>query len=182
MSLLGYVDSPLLLLVALLTVVGVVSLVVAGHRQLGRRLVRLAQAHLIERLAPDVERQSAWRVTRLALVGVFAGIAFAGPRWGEEAQAVRGEGVDVVLALDASLSMLATDEAPNRLSRLKQEVRRYRDLARGDRVALLAFAGRSYILTPLTVDDGAIELFLDNLDPSIVGQAGSSLARTIAQG
>jgi Ca-activated chloride channel family protein len=48
---------------------------------------------------------------------------------------------------------------------MKQEVRRLRSLAPGDRVALIAFAGRSYILTPLTVDDSALELFLDNLDP-----------------
>ena len=52
----------------------------------------------------------------------------------------------------------------------------------GDRVGLLAFAGRSYVLTPITVDGGALDLFLDNLDPSIVGQAGSSLASTITQG
>ena len=95
---------------------------------------------------------------------------------------VRGAGVALVLALDASLSMTATDERPSRLERMKQEVRRFRAQSGGDRIALLAFAGRSYILTPLTVDDGALELFLDNLDPSIVGQAGSSLARTITQG
>ena len=95
---------------------------------------------------------------------------------------VRSEGIDVVLALDASLSMLATDERPSRLERMKQEVRRFRATGPGDRVALLAFAGRSYILTPLTGDDGALELFLDNLDPSIVGQAGTALAPTIVQG
>jgi Ca-activated chloride channel family protein len=55
-------------------------------------------------------------------------------------------------------------------------------MSQADRVALIAFAGRSYILTPLTSDDGAIELFLDNLDPSVVGQAGSSIARAIRQG
>ncbi|HEY2848294.1 MAG TPA: VWA domain-containing protein, partial [Gemmatimonadaceae bacterium] len=65
---------------------------------------------------------------------------------------------------------------------MKQEVRRFRASAPGDRVALLAFAGRSYILSPLTSDDGAIELFLDNLDPSIVGQAGTAMAPTIVQG
>ena len=48
--------------------------------------------------------------------------------------------------------------------------------------ALIAFAGRSYVLSPLTVDAGALDLFLDNLDPSVVGQAGSSLARAIANG
>jgi Ca-activated chloride channel family protein len=55
-------------------------------------------------------------------------------------------------------------------------------LSPGDRTALLAFAGRSYILTPLTIDDGAIDLFLDNLDPSVVGQPGTSIARAIRQG
>jgi Ca-activated chloride channel family protein len=88
----------------------------------------------------------------------------------------------MALSLDASLSMLATDEHPNRLERMKQEVRRLRALSPGDRMALIAFAGRSYILSPLTVDEGALDLFLDNLDPSVVGQAGSSLARTIRQG
>jgi hypothetical protein len=78
--------------------------------------------------------------------------------------------------------MTATDERPSRLERMKQEVRRLRAMSRADRVALMAFAGRSYILTPLTTDDGAIELFLDNLDPSVVGQAGSSIARAIRQG
>ena len=93
-----------------------------------------------------------------------------------------GSGVDMVLALDASLSMLATDARPNRLERMKEEARRLLALSTGDRVGLLAFAGRSYILTPLTVDRGALELFLDNLDPSVVGQAGSSLSRAIRQG
>jgi Ca-activated chloride channel family protein len=78
--------------------------------------------------------------------------------------------------------MMATDVQPNRLTMLKQEVQRLRALSGTDRIGMIAFAGRSYVLTPLTVDDGAIGLFLDNLDPSIVGQAGSSLARAIRNG
>ena len=88
----------------------------------------------------------------------------------------------MVLALDASLSMMAQDERPSRLERMKQEVRRLRAMSPGDRMGVLAFAGRSYVLSPLTIDEGALDLFLDNLDPSVVGQAGSSLARTIRQG
>ncbi|MBC7894589.1 MAG: VWA domain-containing protein, partial [Cytophagaceae bacterium] len=178
----GVFDSVLLALLSLVIGGLLVSLVIGGVSRRRARLLKLAEAHLLPRLAPVDLGSAIPRAIRLGLVGLLAGLALAGPRWGEEATAMRGEGVDVVLALDASLSMLATDERPNRLERMKQEVRRYRDLSRGDRVALLAFAGRSYILTPLTVDDGAIELFLDNLDPSIVGQAGSSLARTITQG
>src|SRR5207237_6440911 len=119
---------------------------------------------------------------RLAMAALGVGIAVAGPRWGAERNVVRTSGIDMVLALDASLSMMATDERPNRLERMKQEVRRLLNESRGDRTGLIAFAGRSYILTPMTVDGGALELFLDNLDPSVVGQAGSSLARAIRQG
>lgn len=57
-----------------------------------------------------------------------------------------------------------------------------RALSPGDRVGLLAFAGKSYILSPITVDGGALDLFLDNLDPSVVGQAGSAIGLTIIQG
>lgn len=151
-----------------------------------RRLARLERfgAHeLVMRLIPvTATLRPSWRAARLAGVATLGLLALAGPRWGQEATVVRGEGIDVVLALDASLSMMATDERPSRLERMKQEVRRLRARSRGDRFALLAFAGRSYILTPLTVDDGALELFLENLDPSVVGQAGSSLARTLTQG
>lgn len=161
----------------------VAFLVVAAARRKRARLARLAEPALVARLAPPNAIGSArWRPARLAAAVLLAGVGLAGPRWGEEPAVVRGEGIDVVLALDASLSMMATDERPNRLERMKQEVRRYRAMAGADRIAMLAFAGRSYILTPLTVDEGALELFLENLDPSIVGQAGSSLARTITQG
>lgn len=176
-------DWPWMLPVALLLGALTASLVVVAVRRKRGRLARMAEAPLLARLAPaSAVAPAHWRAARLGAATLLAGVAFAGPRWGTEPAIVSGEGIDVVLALDASLSMLATDDRPNRLERMKQEVRRYRDLARSDRIAMLAFAGRSYILTPLTVDDGALELFLDNLDPSIVGQAGSSLSRTITQG
>ena len=179
---LRYFERPwALLLAAVLPVVAVVLLRM-WQRQREARLARLGTPAMIARLvpAPAVGRP-ALRSALLAGAAFLAGIAAAGPRWGSERTVVQGEGVDLVLALDASLSMLATDERPNRLERVKQEVRRLRSTSRGDRIALLAFAGRSYILTPLTVDDGALDLFLDNLDPSVVGQAGSSLSRTIRQ-
>ena len=78
--------------------------------------------------------------------------------------------------------MMAQDERPSRLERMKEEVRRLRAASPGDRMGVLVFAGRSYVLSPLTIDEGALDLFLDNLDPSVVGQAGSSMARTIRQG
>jgi Ca-activated chloride channel family protein len=153
------------------------------HRRRLTRLARLGGEAAITRLAPATARQApVWRALRVSSAVALATLAFAGPRWGSGTSVVRTEGIDVVLAMDVSLSMLARDDRPSRLERLKQEVRRFRASAPGDRVALLAFAGRSYILTPLTADDGAIDLFIDNLDPSVVGQAGTAMAPAIKQG
>jgi Ca-activated chloride channel homolog len=161
----------------------VALLVLGSYRRRAGRLRRLATSELLPRLVPPASARAPWVRAILQFAAVLcAGVAFAGPRWGTEQTLEHGSGVDIVLALDASLSMLATDARPNRLERMKEEARRLLALSGGDRVGLLAFAGRSYILTPLTVDRGALELFLDNLDPTVVGQAGSSLSRAIRQG
>ena len=180
--LLAALQYPWLLALVVILPVAAIVLVVTSARKRRRRLERLGTPEMVARLAPASASRSPWpRALRLALAAALAAVAFVGPRWGAERAVVRGEGIDMVLALDASLSMMAGDERPNRLERMRQTVRQLRAMSRGDRVALIAFAGRSYILTPLTVDDGALDLFLDNLDPSVVGQAGSSVARALRQ-
>jgi len=177
------VEMPWLLVLAVVLPVLFYLLLRRARRTRAQRLERLGSLDVVRRLVPpNVLGSSGWRGVRLGGAALLAGIALAGPRWGVERTTVRSTGVDLVLAVDASLSMLATDERPSRLERVKQEIRRLRALSPGDRVGLLAFAGRSYVLSPITVDGGALDLFLDNLDPSVVGQAGSSIAQTIAQG
>jgi Ca-activated chloride channel family protein len=177
------VELPWLLVLAVVLPVLFYFLLRRARRTRAQRLERLGSLAVVRRLVPpNVLGGSGWRAARLGTAALLAGIALAGPRWGVERTTVRSTGVDLVIAVDASLSMLATDELPSRLERVKQEIRRLRALSPGDRVGLLAFAGRSYVLSPITVDGGALDLFLDNLDPSIVGQAGSSIAQTIAQG
>jgi Ca-activated chloride channel family protein len=176
-------DWPWMAVVSIVAAIAMAWLVRSSFKRRISRVSRLGTRQLVMRLVPGMAlRLPRGRSVRLGLAALFSAVALAGPRWGEEATVLRGEGIDIVLALDASLSMLATDERPSRLERLKQEVRRLRAASKGDRFALLAFAGRSYILSPLTVDDGALDLFLDNLDPSIVGQAGSAISRAISQG
>ena len=178
-----FIELPYLLALVVVLPVLFTVLLRRARRSRETRLERMGPLDVIRRLIPNAAlRGSGWRALRLGLAAALVGVAIAGPRWGQEQTIVRSSGVDVVFAVDASLSMMAQDEKPNRLERVKQEIRRLRALSPGDRVGLLAFAGRSYVLTPITVDGGALDLFLDNLDPSIVGQAGSSLASTIAQG
>ena len=176
-------DHAWLLPLALILPLLAITVLWRAFRSRRARLERLGNLDVVSRLFP---RQSmttpGWRMARLGVASALVGVAVAGPRWGAERNVTRSSGIDMVLALDASLSMEAQDERPSRLERMKDEVRRLRAMSSGDRIGLLAFAGRSYVLSPLTVDEGALDLFLDNLDPTIVGQAGSSLARAIKQG
>ena len=176
-------DYPWILALAVLLPAAVGVVLLRGGRLRRVRLERFGDLDVVSRLMPGALAQSAgWRAARLAGACALAGVALAGPRWGLERNVTRTRGFDMVLALDVSLSMRATDVRPDRLERMKQEVRRLRAMSPGDRIGLIVFAGRSYVLSPLTVDEGALDLFLDNLDPSIVGQPGSSLSRAIRQG
>jgi Ca-activated chloride channel family protein len=176
-------DRPTWLIAVIVLPLLIAALLWRRERDRIRRIARLGDPSMIARIFPT--SQPVRPMVRLLLLGgaaACAAVAWAGPRWGAERVTIRTAGADVVVAVDASLSMLATDERPSRLERAKQDVRRLRALSPGDRTALIAFAGRSYILSPLTVDDGALSLFLDNLDPSVVGQPGTSIARAIRQG
>ena len=151
-----------------------------------RRRVRLAQlgdVPVLERLVPRRTTGLPPRV-RAMLVGgaaLLLGIAIAGPRWGESAERRKDTGVDIALVLDVSASMLAADEGASRLDHMKADVRRLFATMPAARVALLVVAGRSYVLTPLTADHDALELFLDGLDPGMVSQGGTALASGISQ-
>ncbi len=176
-------EAPQLLILAVVLPVFIALLLGTAQRRRAARLARMGSGELISRLLPaGTMRPTAGRIATLSFAALFAAIAVAGPRWGTSETKVSGSGIDIVLALDASLSMLANDDRPTRLERMKQEVRRLRASSHGDRIGVIAFAGRSYILTPLTTDEGALDLFLDNLDPAIVGLAGSAVSRAIIQG
>jgi Ca-activated chloride channel family protein len=151
-----------------------------------RRLVAaraFGSVGLLQRLtALPLEGFPRRRFWLVASAAAWIGVAIAGPQWGARIVESRSRGLDVVLALDVSASMLAADVLPNRLERMRTEASRLlRELA-GDRVGLVIFAGRAYVLSPLTSDDAALEIFLDALDPEVGGTPGSSLAAALHQG
>ena len=118
----------------------------------------------------------------LGLAAGLAAVALAGPRWGEERIVTETRGLNLVLAVDISRSMLAEDATPSRLGRALREARRLVQDLDGDRLGLTAFAGTSYILSPLSVDGSALALYLDALDPDVASEGGTSLAPALAQG
>jgi Ca-activated chloride channel family protein len=181
MDLLRYVGWPWALSLVVLLPIAFAWMIRKARNVRAKRLAHLGTPVMIARLAPQTASAAGGQTARLTIAALFFAIAFAGPRWGIERTIVKQPGIDVVLALDASSSMLARDESPDRLTAMKRVVDRLRDLSPNDRFALVAFAGRSYVLSPATIDQGALNLFIDNLDPTIVGQAGSSLAAALRQ-
>jgi Ca-activated chloride channel homolog len=170
-------DAPLLLFLA-----PVLGLALGFGAWLSRRRrIRLAR-----RWSPSLGRlaraRGTWAPAVVGLTGLTAVVALAGPRWGRTEVRTETRALSLVFAMDISRSMLAEDASPNRLQRSVREARRLiQDLA-GDRLGLIAFAGRSYILSPLTVDGGAIRLYLDALDPDLASEGGSNLSSVLAQG
>ncbi len=97
----------------------------------------------------------------LSLVAII--IALASPMYGESSKMVQKTGIDIVIALDISKSMLAEDIAPSRIERAKMEISSFIKTLRGDRVGLVSFAGIAYPQTPLTTDYSVTQLFLKNI-------------------
>lgn len=170
-------DSPLLLLLA-----PVLALLIGGVALVARRR-RIARAGAWSpELRTQAEASGKAAPLLLAFAAFAAAVGVAGPRGGHSTVKAETQALSVVFAMDISRSMLAEDQAPNRLGRAAREARRLvQDLGQ-DRVGLVAFAGRSYILSPLTLDGGAISLFLDALDPDLASQGGTGLASALGQG
>jgi Ca-activated chloride channel family protein len=120
--------------------------------------------------------------TALSVAAFLGVVALSGPRWGEEQIVAETRGLSAVIAIDISRSMLAEDAAPSRLGRALREARRLVQDLDGDRIGLIAFAGSSYILSPLSSDGSALTLYLDALDPDVASQGGTALAPPLRQG
>ena len=133
-------------------------------------------------LARTARGRGGWAPFLLGLVALLAMVGLAGPRMGRTEVTTETRALSLVFAVDISRSMLAEDVAPNRLQRSVREARRLIEDLGGDRLGLIAFAGQSYILAPLTVDGGAIRMYLDALDPDLASSGGSNLRAVLAQG
>ncbi|MFZ5563072.1 MAG: vWA domain-containing protein, partial [Thermodesulfobacteriota bacterium] len=110
---------------------------------------------------------------------VFMLVALAGPRYGYRWEAVEEKGVDIVVALDCSRSMLTEDLTPNRLVRAKREIIDLLNMLTGDRVGLVAFSGTAFIQCPLTQDYSGFGIFLDALSPDFLPVGGTDLSAAI---
>jgi Ca-activated chloride channel homolog len=159
-----------------------IGLFILVHQQKQAALRRFASLHMMRRLTPEgiTRRQVVKWVLFLAFV-ICAVLALVRPRFGVKMEMIERRGVDVIVALDISKSMLAEDIAPNRLERAKFEIARFIDLCKGDRVGLVVFAGESFVQCPLTLDYGAAKMFLNVVTTDWVQVPGTAIADAITQ-
>lgn len=152
-------------------------------RRRASALAAFAAAALLPRLAPGVDRRRRMLREGLRLGGLALLVAaLAGPEWGLHWEEVRREGLDVIIALDTSRSMLATDLKPNRIDRAKLAIRELLTELHGDRIGLVAFAGTAFLECPLTLDYAAFAQSLDATDVGIIPRGGTALAEAITTG
>ena len=167
---------------ALLPALGVV--IWQAQRRRHAALARLVATGLwgqVVLAGPESRRRLRLGLYALALVACL--LALAEIKYGFVWEEVEARGVDLVLALDVSDSMLAADHdsgsSQSRLVRARREVTDLLQRLQGDRVALVAFAGTAFLHCPLTLDYGAAAMFLEDLDPSLIPVPGTSLATAL---
>ncbi len=145
-----------------------------AHKQQQKALLLLGEEKLIRKLTANLNWSGKkWKIileiTTLALIV----LALARPQWGSEVREIEQEGLQVIVALDVSASMLAQDIKPNRLERAKLEIADLMKKLNGDEIGLVLFSGASFIQVPLTTDYNTALVYLDNASPEVISRPGT---------
>ncbi len=147
-----------------------------------RKLAHFAAAKLLLDLASSFSPVKRNIKATLSVAGIFLILAaLARPQWGYVWQETKGKGIDILIALDTSKSMLAEDIRPNRLERAKLAILDLAERAEGDRLGLIAFSGNAFLQCPLTLDYDAFRQTLETVDTSIISRGGTNIAAAIAE-
>ncbi|PXV63578.1 Ca-activated chloride channel family protein [Dysgonomonas alginatilytica] len=141
---------------------------------------KLGDLKLIKRLMPELSlKRSYLKFWLIFAVIVFGVIVAARPQFGTKIEKVDKKGIELVIAIDVSNSMLARDVNPDRLSKAKQILTRIIDERKNDKVAIVVFAGEAYVQLPMTTDIQSAKIFLENIDPSLVPVQGTVIGSAI---
>jgi len=142
---------------------------------------KMGEAQLVALLMPDRPVQKLWvKFMLYSLIYSMIIIGLANPQIGSKLEKVERQGVDLMIALDVSNSMLAQDIKPNRLARAKRAISKLVDQLQGDRIGIVVFAGRAYTQLPITADYSAAKLFINTIDTDVVPTQGTSIGQAIS--
>ena len=139
-----------------------------------KRIKKIGDPALVSQLIQDYSpRKFLLKFILFSFAFVLAVIALANPRMAQGSANVKHDGIDVMIALDVSKSMLAEDIKPNRLDRAKQFITKLVDRLSDDRIGIVVFAGKAYLQMPLTTDHAAAKMYLSSATPDVVPTQGT---------
>jgi Ca-activated chloride channel family protein len=164
----------------LLLMVPLIAVIIFLHRRRAARLAELVSSKVWKTVVPGHSLKRIRRRTVLRLLAIFCiGLALTRPQWGYKMEEVQQRGLDILVVLDTSNSMLATDIRPNRLQQAQWAVRDFVRHLKGDRIGLIAFAGSSFLQCPVTVDYAAFTMMLNDLYAGIIPRGGTAIEQAL---
>lgn len=168
----------LLLGIPMLTVV-----FIAAQYLRRKALRKLGDPGILARLIPDASRgKVTLKFIIISLAYAFLVIGIANPQTGSKLEQVQRKGIDIVVALDISNSMLAQDIKPDRLSRARQALFKLIDKLEGDRIGVVVFAGKAYTQLPVTTDYAAAKMFVSTISTKDIQWQGTAIGEAIGLG
>jgi len=181
MQLFRFANPDFLYLLLLLPVMAAIFVFNAWRRR--RSLKKLGDPELVRKLIPEMSStRPVLKFLLLLLTLSSVVIMLARPQFGSKIEEVKKQGVEVIIALDVSNSMLAEDIQPNRLTRAKQAIERLVDNLQNDRIGLIVFAGDAYTQIPITTDYVSAKMFLSTVSPEMVPKQGTAIGAAINLG
>ncbi|MCK4947660.1 MAG: VWA domain-containing protein [Candidatus Aureabacteria bacterium] len=165
----------------LIPVILIIIFMFDSYRRKKKLLAILGDGNLLKKLSSSLSKFL--RKCKIVLISVsllLSVIAMAGPQWGYKIEQAKTRGVDIMVLLDVSRSMLAEDVKPNRLQLAKTEIRQLIDMLRGDRIGLVVFSGSSVLQCPLTTDYAVFDMFLNDVDTDMVSHGGTDLGKAVS--
>ena len=157
----------------------VIGYVVSTKRK-QRQLQEFGDKELMAQLMPDASKsRPIWKFCLLIVAFVLLIVAAARPQYGQKENTVKRQGIEVMVALDISNSMLAEDVAPNRLDRAKQMLSKMIDHMVDDKVGLVVFAGEAFTQLPITCDYVSAKMFLNTITPNLIQTQGTAIGTAL---
>lgn len=150
------------------------------HTASQRKLKAVFNAVMLKQILMTFDyRKRKWKWFLQFLVLVILSFGLARPQLGQNQAVVRSEGFEIIFAVDVSESMMAEDIRPSRLDQAKLELSKLVELMPGNKVGIIAFAGSSVLMSPLTNDMGAIKMYLDSLSPNLISNQGTNVESAV---
>jgi len=164
----------------LLSVVVLAVFFIWSIRRKKKVLAKFGDLFLLMKTSPNISFARQGSKAALLLLGIiFLVLTLSQFQCGTHMEMMKRQGIDLIVAIDVSNSMLAEDMKPSRISKARQEVRGILERLEGDRIGLIAFAGEAFVQCPLTLDYSAAEMFLDIIDVGLIPQQGTAIGSAI---